>query len=48
MRNANDFFDTNFHLVDEARLEHTKQITSWLGSQPMEQCEQFYHNLTTR
>ncbi|MDQ7733680.1 hypothetical protein QT231_13290 [Halomonas sp. SpR1] len=46
MRNANDFFDTNFHLVDEARLNYTKQLIGWLGSQPMERCEQFYRSLT--
>lgn len=46
MRDANDFFDTNFHLVDEARLAYTKQISGWLGSQPMLQCQQFYRALT--
>lgn len=43
MFNANDFFDTNFHLVDEARLNYTKQLIDWLGSQPMKRCEEFYH-----
>tara|TARA_R110002020_G_scaffold19111_12_gene66449 strand:+ start:145 stop:294 length:150 start_codon:yes stop_codon:yes gene_type:complete len=45
MRDANDFFDTNFHLVDEARLNYTEQLVGWLGSQPMERCEQFYQTL---
>ncbi|WP_193092497.1 hypothetical protein [Halomonas colorata] len=42
MREANDFFDTNFHLVDEARSIYTQQIIGWLGSQPMAACQQFY------
>ncbi|MCL7929586.1 hypothetical protein [Halomonas llamarensis] len=45
MRDANDFFDTNFHLVDEARSAYTHQITGWLGSQPMARCQQFYQSL---
>ncbi|MBT2800999.1 hypothetical protein J7J49_06665 [Halomonas sp. ISL-56] len=48
MRDANAFFDTNFHLVNEARLDYTKQIVDWLGNQPMEQCKQYYQGLTTR
>lgn len=46
MREANDFFDTNFHLVDEARLDYTEQIIGWLGRQPMLKCQQFYQALT--
>lgn len=46
MRDANDFFDTNFHLVDEARQDYTQQIIGWLGSQPMLSCQQFYQALT--
>lgn len=48
MRHANDFFDTNFHLVDEARLDYTQQVIGWLGSQPMLRCEQFYQHLSAR
>lgn len=46
MRVADDFFDTNFHLVDEARLAYTQQIVGWLGNQPTSQCKQFYQNLS--
>ncbi|HCR97950.1 MULTISPECIES: hypothetical protein [Halomonas] len=42
MREANDFFDTNFHLVNEARSAYTQQIIGWLGRQPMTSCQQFY------
>lgn len=44
MRSADNFFDTNFHLVDEARSDYTQQIIGWLGSQPMMRCQQFYQS----
>lgn len=45
MRDADDFFDTNFHLVDDARSAYTQQIIGWLGNQPMQQCTQYYQAL---
>ncbi|WP_447955919.1 hypothetical protein [Vreelandella sp. EE7] len=39
---ADDFFDTNFHLVDEARARYTRQIIDWLGDEPMAQCLRYY------
>lgn len=48
MRDANDFFDTNFHLVNEARSAYTQQIIGWVGEQPLRQCEQFYRDLPPR
>ncbi|WP_447553444.1 hypothetical protein [Vreelandella sp. EE22] len=42
---ADDFFDTNFHLVDEARTRHTHKIIDWLGEQPMAQCRHHYETL---
>lgn len=45
MRDAEDFFDTNFHLVDEARSAYTQQVIGWLGNQPLKRCQQFYRNL---
>ncbi|WP_394425078.1 hypothetical protein [Vreelandella stevensii] len=44
MRDAEDFFDTNFHLVDEARTVYTQQMIGWLGSQPMARCRAFYED----
>lgn len=48
MRDANDFFDTNFHLVDEARLVYTQQMVDWLGHQPFTRCKQFYRSLNSK
>lgn len=45
MRDAEDFFDTNFHLVDEARTAYTQQIIGWLGHQPFARCKEFYRSL---
>lgn len=48
MYEAEAFFDTNFHLVDEARLEYTQQLVNWLGSQPFIGCKAFYEALENR
>lgn len=48
MYEAEAFFDTNFHLVDEARLEYTQQLVNWLGSQPFIDCKAFYEALGNR
>tara|TARA_R110002110_G_scaffold113345_1_gene281508 strand:+ start:429 stop:704 length:276 start_codon:yes stop_codon:yes gene_type:complete len=45
MRDAEYFFDTHFHLVDEARSMYTQTIVGWLGHQPLLRCEQFYDAL---
>ncbi|WP_252107290.1 MULTISPECIES: hypothetical protein [unclassified Halomonas] len=45
MYEADDFFDTNFHLVDEARHRYTRQLITWLGEQPMTQCQSHYQHL---
>ncbi|WNL40121.1 hypothetical protein RN346_06040 [Halomonas sp. PAMB 3232] len=42
MYEADDFFDTNFHLVDEARARHTQRLIEWLDDQPFEQCRHYY------
>lgn len=42
MYDANLFFDTNFHLVDEARSVYTQQLIGWLGSQPFMHCRAFH------
>lgn len=48
MRDADDFFDTNFHLVGEARSAYTQQVIGWLGDQPIHRCKQFYRTLENR
>ncbi|WP_447529263.1 hypothetical protein [Vreelandella sp. TE19] len=45
MYETDDFFDTNFHLVDEARSRYTRQVIAWLGEQPMAQCLRHYERL---
>ncbi len=42
MYDADDFFDTNFHLVDEARVRHTNLLIAWLGATPFERCRRHY------
>ncbi|MBZ0329366.1 hypothetical protein KZO25_03450 [Halomonas sp. ANAO-440] len=42
MRPGDDFFDTNFHLMDEARQAYTEKVIAWLGPSPLERCRDFH------
>lgn len=45
MRKSDDFFDTGFHLVAEARRNYTSQVINWLGHTPLSQCRAFYKSM---
>ena len=46
MRDENDFFDTNYHLVDEAREQYTQLLIDWLGDTPRKRCMSFYQAMS--